>query len=377
MSYRILDDKRGYEELHKLWSEILKIPIDKLDKVRYVDDKQLALANNIRSIVRGRTKSFKYALLTQLLAKLIEPSVNALAIQKQAKIRGAFDARSFCRKAVVKFEKECLEGVLGKSEDPYVSKPLRHAMISLDVIQHIKDKNAWKKLHHILETIEKTNDENFTRNVLKQTLLETRKLLEEVRTGIAPPIIKLGITALELKEIINEFLSKPSEGARAQAIVYALMRVLNNRLNIFEEIVSTKSTVADEYAKRLADIECFNSKGELKVGIAVTEDLDSRKLREELDKAIERGIGKLMIVANRIKVKHKILHQLVNYYEKKYGIDIIINSLVDFIVFLTTLLNNRMRIDFLEEVRKVLLELGYPEHLTDWAKILKEKGVIQ
>lgn len=250
-------------------------------------------------------------------------------------------------------------------------------MISLDVIQHIKDKNGWKILHNILKTVEKTNDINFTRNVLKQTLLEIRKILEEVRTGATLPIIKSGVSAFELREIINEFLSKPSEGARSQAIAYALMRVLNKKINAFEKVVSMKSTVADEYARRLADIECFNSKGELKVGIAVTEDLDMRKLREELDKAIERGIGRLIIVAYRIKVKHNILHQLVNYYEKKYGIDIIINNLVGFIVLLTTLLNNKMRIDFLEEVRKVLLELGYPEHLTDWVKILKGKGIIR
>jgi len=43
-----------------------------------------------------------------------------------------------------------------------------------------------------------------------------------------------------------------------------------------------KSTVADEYAKRLADIECFNDKGELKMGIAAIEDLDIRKIKRRI-----------------------------------------------------------------------------------------------
>ena len=374
MSYKILDDRKGYEEIQKLWNDILKISDKKLNETEFVEDKQLI--DNIRQIIRGKTKSFKYALLTQLLAKLIDPTVNALAIQKQANTKGAFDARSFCRKVIVRFEKECLQGVLGKSEDPYVSKPLRHAMISLDVIQHIKDKKGWKILYSILKTVEKTNNVNFTRNVLKQVLLEIRKVLEEVKIGATLPIIRSRINTFELKEIINEFLSKPSEGARAQVIVYALMRVINKKTKTFDRVISMKSTVADEYAKRLVDIECFNNKGELKVGIAVTENLNKRKLREELDKAKDRNIKRLIIVAYKIKVSSDTMYQEIDYYEKMHGIDIVIINLVDFVVFLTTLLNNKMRVDFLEEVRRVLIELGYPEHLTDWVEILKRKGII-
>lgn len=372
MSYKVLDDERSYEEIRRLWNKILKIPREKLYEARFIENEQLT--EYVRLIMRGRTESFKYALLTQLLAKLVEPSVNALAIQKQANTRGAFDARSFCRKVIVKFEKEYLGGVLGRSEDPYVSKPLRHAMISLDVIQHIKDKRGWKMLYDILETVEKTNKTDFTRGVLKQALLEVRRVLEEVRTGAALPITKPKVSAFELREVINEFLSKPSEGARPQVIVYALMRILNKKTNAFEKIVSMKSTVADEYAKRLADIECFNSRGELRVGIAVTEDLDTRKLGEELDKAKNRGIEKLIIVAHRIRVDPNIVNKIVNNYER-YGIDVVISNLVNFVILLTTLLNSKMRSDFLEEVCKVLMELGYPEHLTDWVEILKRKGI--
>jgi len=51
-------------------------------------------------------------------------------------------------------------------------------MISLDAIQYIKDKSGWKILYNILEKVEKKNNINFTRNVLKQVLLEIHKILK-------------------------------------------------------------------------------------------------------------------------------------------------------------------------------------------------------
>lgn len=371
MPYSIPDSQRGYNELCKIWEEIKKIPDNELNKINFIEDK--TLINDIRLIIHGKTLSFKYALLTQLLAKLVNPSVNALAIQKQAGIKGSFDARSFCRKTIVRFERDYLGGILGRSGDPYVSKPLRHSMFTLNVIQHIKDKAGWKRLCRILSAVEEKNDQEFTRNLLRQSLLETYKMMMKVRK---PQVISREITAMKLKEIIDDFLKTPSEGARIQAIVYALIRVLNRKTNAFKEIRSGKSTIANKYAGRAADIECFNDKGNLEVGIAVTENLDARKLREELDKAIQRNINRYIIVAYKIRISPEKLSVLIKIYERK-GIDIVVTNLTYFVTLLTTLFNDDMRKDFLNEIYNVLSELGYFNHLIDWSEILRKRNIIQ
>ncbi|MHA1593929.1 MAG: restriction endonuclease, SacI family [Candidatus Baldrarchaeia archaeon] len=369
-----IDIRKAQEILENLWNNIIqKIPHEKLKKVSFIEDSQLL--SDIRSIIRGKMKSFKYALLTQVLAKLVNPSINALALQRQANIPGAFDARSFCKKVVVDFERKFLRSVLGGSSDPYVSKPLRRAVISLDVIKHIKDKNGWTRLYNILKRVEEVNDRKFTEKILCQILVEIRKMLIEVEMDKKVPIAASSISTLELKQIISEFLSKPSEGARPQVIVYALIRVLNRKTNAFNIIRSAKSTVPDEYAGRLADIECLDNSGNLKVGIAVTEELSIQKLREELDKAAKRNIRRLIIVAHKIKLHPDNMYDLIEYYEKEHNMDIVINDLTNFILLLTTLLNNEMRIQFLEEVREVLIELEYSEHLVDWFNILKKRGL--
>jgi len=364
--------KKGYEELEKLWQEIEEIDIKNLDKETFTDD--IDLINKISSIIRGKTGSYRYALLTQLLAKVVDPNVNALVLQKSAKTPGAFDARSFCKETVVEFERNYLGNILGGSPDPYVSKPLRHKMISLDIIEEIKDKEGWKALYGVLKKIEDKRDVEFARSILKQALLEVRKLQAEVWASM-PIYISRSPTLTELVNAINEFLAKPSEGARVQALVYALLRVINNRIKAFKEIRAAKSTVADKFAGKVTDIECISENGKVEIGVSVTEFLDDDKLEEELNKCVGKGVNKLILVAHRINLSQDAQAKLDDFM-KTNKIDVVIENLTGFVKISTTLLNSKMRSDLIKEIAEVLKELGYLSHLRDWIDILKKAGLV-
>ena len=361
----MLDAKKGLEELEKLWKEVESISVKDLEKIEFIEDKNLT--SKIRSIFKGETVSYRYALLTQLLAKVINPHVNALAIQKKANIPGSFDARSFCKNTVVQFEKKYLENALGGSNDPYVSKPLRHVAISLNVIESIKDKGGWTKLYEILKTVQDRNDKEFTRKVLKQALLEVRRLQIEAWSGRELSVSR-SPTLADIRKAIDNFLAEPSEGARAQAIIFALMRVINKRINAFKDIRSTKSTVADKYAGKVADIECVAEDGSIKLAISVTESLDPRKLKEELDKGIQKGVAKLIVVAHVIKNASEI-RKIIDQHSR--NIDLVVESITQLVSIFTNLLNEKMREEFIQEVATVLGELGYLDHLRRWYEILR------
>jgi len=370
---RLLDASKGYEELRRLWEEVVKIGFEKLDQESFIADQDLA--DKIRSIIRGKTISYRYALITQLLAKVLSPGINALALQKRAELRGSFDARSFCKNTVVVFEKEYLENILGGSHDPYVSKPLRHEVISLDVTKEIKDKEGWRFLYEVLKAVQDKNDVEYAKSVLKQALLEVRRLLIEASASGRVSVSK-SPTLTELNNVIGRFLAKPSGGARAQAIVYALLRVVNKRTSAFKDIKTAKSTVADSFSGRLADVECIGEGGKIKVAISVTEILDAQKLKEELDKSIQRGLDRLILVAHEIKHDPQF-QEIMDSYVKNYKIDIIVESITKFVDIFTTLLNDKMREEFILEVFDVLKELGYKDHIIDWSKALKDQGIIK
>jgi hypothetical protein len=225
--------------------------------------------------------------------------VNALVLQKSAKTSGAFDARTFCKGTVTKFERNYLGNILGGFPDPYVNKPLRHKMISLDIIEEIKDKEGWKALYGVLKKVEDKRDVEVARNILKQALLKVRKLQAEVWASMQIYISRPP-TLTELVNAINEFLTKPSEGARVQALVYALLRVINNRIKAFKEIRAAKSTVVDKFAGKVTDVECISENGKVEIGVSVTEFLDDDKLEEELNKCVGKGVSKLILIAHRI-----------------------------------------------------------------------------
>ena len=365
--------EKGYEELEKLWQEIEKIDIKNLDKETFTDDSDLI--NKISSIIRGKTVSYRYALLTQLLAKVVDPNVNALVLQKSAKTSGAFDARSFCKETVVKFERNYLGNILGGSSDPYVSKPLRRKMISLDIIKEIRDKEGWKALYEVLKKVEDKRDVEFARNILKQALLEVRKLQAEVWASMQIYISRPP-TLTELVNAINEFLAKPSEGARLQALVYALLRVINDRIKAFKEIRAAKSTVADKFAGKVTDVECISENGKVEIGVSVTEFLDDNKLEEELNKCVGKKVSKLILIAHRINLSQNAQAKLDDFM-KTNKIDVVIEDLTGFVKIFTTLLNSKMRSDLIKEIAEALKELGYLSHLRDWIDILKNAGLVR
>ncbi|WP_457549411.1 restriction endonuclease, SacI family [Archaeoglobus sp.] len=68
-----IDITRANELLKTIWDEISKK--DKLNETSCLTD--------VIAKINGKMKSYKYALLTQVLTKAVNPSIYILALQKQ------------------------------------------------------------------------------------------------------------------------------------------------------------------------------------------------------------------------------------------------------------------------------------------------------
>ena len=69
--------------------------------------------------------TYKYILVTALLAKATNQAVNPLCLQQKSALSGSYDARTICHNVLVKFEKEELGKALGGSNEPFLNKPAR------------------------------------------------------------------------------------------------------------------------------------------------------------------------------------------------------------------------------------------------------------
>ncbi len=134
-----------------------------------LDDEKLAEA--VRLSINSSTKTYRYVLPTQVLSKLADPSLDSRCLQRQHGEKGKFDARTFAKRVTVKFDQEN-DDVLGGSEDPYVSNPLRVPEVSAAERPQQDDPAGWDQLCLVLEAVENRKDEAFTRLVLRQILTE-------------------------------------------------------------------------------------------------------------------------------------------------------------------------------------------------------------
>ena len=89
------------------------------------------IGQKISEILRGTHKTYRYILVTALLAKATNGEVNILSLQKGDGEDGKYDARSLCHKVLVPFETLKLPGCLGSSNEPYLNKPARFVSLSL------------------------------------------------------------------------------------------------------------------------------------------------------------------------------------------------------------------------------------------------------
>ena len=117
------------------------VKVDRLQAERHLHDAFLnplfrddESSTAIKTILRSPHKTYKYMLITALVAKSTNSRVNTLSLQTSHKSRGAYDARTLCHKVVVPFERLHLGNVLGGSNEPFVNNPARHT--------HLDAKNA-------------------------------------------------------------------------------------------------------------------------------------------------------------------------------------------------------------------------------------------
>ena len=140
-----------------------------LDAFRHRKETKDSLGNNIREVITGRHKTYRYILVTGLLSKATEVSIDPLSIQAGDTSKGAYDARTIAHFVLVPFEREYLPNSLGNSNEPYLNKPARFPRLSIDnAVRQGNDRIILRKTIDILSAM---NSQKKALKYLKSALL--------------------------------------------------------------------------------------------------------------------------------------------------------------------------------------------------------------
>jgi hypothetical protein len=200
----------------------------------------------IENVLNASDVTFKYILVTGYLAKYVNGSVHARALQVGSKLDGAYDARSLCHNVVVGFEKS-KGNLFGLSNEPFVNKPARHAEHDARNPQ-LRNKIGAKHLHSALEQAQAASKRQVHQGLVHILRVGAQHAAEEKHAEIT--------TKVNLRRVvtfINRFLEEGDGGCRLVAVWGAFQALLSES----GEIKVYSPNASDLFGKTSGDVEVY------------------------------------------------------------------------------------------------------------------------
>lgn len=306
------------------------------------------IAKDIRRAVNSRTKTYRYVLPTQLLAKLVDRGLDSRCLQAARGGPGAFDARTVAHNVIVPFD-QANHCVLGGAPEPYVNNPLRVPEVTEKHRAAQRNKEDWDVLCRVLSQVEAARSLDLPPQAFEQVLVEVYRRLSEVRIAYPAPQRASLSSAMES---IARFLDKPSGGDRLLACTAALFSLLGRRFQLFSEVRRASITAADAATGMLADLECVSDSGEVVIAVEVKDrELTITQLQAKMTDIRQMRVSEVFFVAQR-GIAEPNGDAIARHVQQEFatGQNVYITDLLKLADVCLSLLGERGRREFLCEV---------------------------
>lgn len=355
--------------LEENWQETIRLFETNDDPAAPLADSPELIAL-IQGCLTSKIKTYHYVLPTQLLAKTVDPTLDAHSIQTAYDSPGAFDARTVAHTVIVPFDQANYR-VLGGSPEPYVNNPVRVPAITATYRTQQKNRADWDKLIMVLDAVEQADNPDFTRRVLDQVLFEIYQLLADVAV-IYPTPNRISLRGIQ--DLVESYLAISSGGERMEAVVTALFQTIGEEFGLFDQVKREKVNAADASSGMLADIECW-SDGQIVLLIEVKDRaLTLTQLDGKVDLARSRQIAEILFLTQtdeHVTDDEPIDRRVVSEFSS--GQNIYISNFGDFSLGILILLGEKGRRNFVNKVGQELDRVNAGiAHRKAWVQLLKE-----
>jgi hypothetical protein len=334
----------------------------------YLDDPQLRGA--IRDSVNHAQVAYRFCLPIQLLGKLTNNALDCLRLQRgDGADPAAWDARSLGSKVVCEFNRR-QEFLLGTSQDPYVSKPMRQPRMFRDD-RSKKDVAGWNTLVGILQAVEERNDPDFTVRVFRQVLLEMLRRQRTLRfTYPVPPRVSLERTL----SLATEFLMEKSGGDRPLALAGALFDAMGIHFGLYARVDRARVNASDVAIGLAADLECLDSAGKPLVAVEVKDRiLTLADIEGTLQKSRQRQIRDIFFTSAGVRTEDKAAVEERIARAFAAGQNLYVFDLLGLARSVLAVGGEPIRLTFLNKVGEHLDQwCTQPRHRQAWKRLLEQ-----
>ncbi len=318
-------------------------------------------------LVNSRVTSIRYALLTQLLGKIANPERSLMYLQSGTTDEGAWNARSFCDAVIVPWVASNHD-VIGKSAEPYASKPLRRVRLTPNM-PDVRDKAEWQRLVAFFDLLDKADTETLRQAFRRCLASVARRLAKQSFRYRIPQRVSL----LDLELTLETFLSEQSGGLRLLAVTAALMRTIGEGFSLFSIIRSQGVNEADSASGMPGDIMCYGKDNQISLVVEVKDrnltlvDLrsSSRKVNEESD-----DLSSLLFVVPSAKQSESA--EIDEWIKSTWasGLNVYRTDILSLASSVLMLLGEEWRPRLLREIGSDLDARGNHEHRLVWYELL-------
>lgn len=252
-----------------------------------------AISEQISTILHSNHLTFRYILVNALLAKATLSDINILCLQKKSLLPGAYDARSLCHKVLVPFERDYLNGALGRSNEPFLNKPARFPELSLgNAVRRGTDSELLYLLYTTLPTLNTKQDAFSALTDALYYLIAIGKNNDSIysieqNSKISPHTV----------ELFMEDLLKESFGGECLALAIGTMMNLLCKSSSHDDVVKVHVVnQSGASSNEISDIDVYRNNKILYTIEAKDKSFSPEDVEHAFSKVAQSGYNKLMFI---------------------------------------------------------------------------------
>lgn len=311
-----------------------KVDKDEAEKILLQANKQLVyqddtIGASIDYILRGTHKTYRYVLITALLAKSTNKNVDILSLQAKDDSDGAYDARSLCHKVIVPFERSVYPNSIGGSNEPFLNKPARFQRLAMT--NAVRSGNDSEILERMIKTLSKIKTQKLARKYLSSALYTLQNIYNEIGEKYSLPDLDIEDESnpQSILDYLNALIKNSFEGEMCPLVIAAIEHLYYKGKRI---VIPHKVNESGASSKEVGDIDIFDNAEQLVSSIEVKDkDFTKEDVEHAITKFAQAQIGKsLFIFGKHVKFEqHEVYETTASLGKKGYFCSVV--SIMDFL----------------------------------------------
>jgi len=328
-----------------------------------------AVRSSIDLVINGSHKTFRYMLLTGLLAAVTDKSLHPRCLQINAGIPGAFDARSLCQKVIVPFEKTFLQGRLGASNEPFANKSARFAMIErTNNVRKGSDAVLLNALYDALEMVRDGSDEMRRTSFCYALALVLRRAPHEASVIELEPVTSSMLDS----DAFFDFFEAHTKGVSAVATISAFFRMFYGKGT---KVIVHPATESGSSSKEVGDIDLIFSDGRKYAVEVKDKPYGEVDVNHACEKAIAAGVRKVVFAIGASAMRSNV-HQgaLTDFWAEK-GLELTFLRIEGSLAVAMAITDGAGRREMANSIYQSLVEMNAPDEVMElFRRTFKDKA---